>query len=113
MQQIQMPQVRRRLRASGINTPVKDPRAALRVAVGVGVMAPRRLWTPTGLRGSAGPLLPGCPDLSALPREPPNCPLVNKTFISQAGGEKFQAFIIKCPGEGQLPNSGAGCPSGG
>lgn len=82
------------------------------MAVGVGVTAPQKPLDPHQAVEFAL-LLPACPDLWALPREPPNWPSVNKAFISQAGGEKFQAFIIKCPSEGQLPNSGAGCPSGG
>lgn len=57
--------------------------------------------------------LPGHSDLLALPWDPPISLLVNKAFIFQARGEKLQTFIIKCPGEGQLPKSGAGCPSGG
>lgn len=103
-------------RASGINNPVRNQRAGLGVTAGVEVTAPQKPAPPPPpphwAAESARPL-PGLSDLSALPREPPNLPLVNKAFISQASREEFQAFIIKCPGEGQLPKPGAGCPSGG
>ena len=82
--------------------------------VGVEVTAPQKplLCPAHQVPGFALPL-PGCSDIWALPWVPPLLQLVNKAFISWAGRGKFQAFIIKCPGEGQLPNSGAGCPSGG